>query len=71
MTQRTMLLLVGTIILGSSLLAQHGNAQATYTLKPTPKTVAWGYYDAKVAGILCTFTSSCPRTAKLRKFKSR
>jgi hypothetical protein len=20
-----------------------------YTLKPTPKTVAWGYYDAKAA----------------------
>jgi acetamidase/formamidase len=28
------------------------NAQATYTLKPTPKTVAWGYYDAKAAPVL-------------------
>ncbi len=27
-------------------------AQATYTLKPTPKTVAWGYYDAKAAPVL-------------------
>src|SRR5258708_27524195 len=26
-------------------------AQATYTLKPTPKTVAWGYYDAKAAPV--------------------
>lgn len=29
------------------LAAQRANAQVTYTLKPTPKTVAWGYYDAK------------------------
>ncbi|MBA0084173.1 MAG: acetamidase, partial [Acidobacteria bacterium Pan2503] len=28
-------------------VAQRADAQATYTLKPTPKTVAWGYYDAK------------------------
>ena len=28
------------------------NAQATYTLKATPKTVAWGYYDAKAAPVL-------------------
>ena len=27
-------------------------AQATYTLKATPKTVAWGYYDAKAAPVL-------------------
>src|SRR6266853_618753 len=26
--------------------------QTTYTLKPTPKTVAWGYYDAKAAPVL-------------------
>ena len=26
--------------------------QATHTLKPTPKTVAWGYYDAKAAPVL-------------------
>ncbi len=23
-----------------------------YALKPTPKTVAWGYYDAKAAPVL-------------------
>src|SRR5260221_7009240 len=33
------------------LSAQIG-AQATYTLKPTPKMVAWGYYDAKAAPVL-------------------
>src|ERR1700747_3264298 len=27
-------------------------AQATHTLRPTPKTVAWGYYDAKAAPVL-------------------
>src|SRR5271168_3396225 len=26
--------------------------QAAYTLKPTPKTVAWGYYDAKATPVL-------------------
>src|SRR5438067_13549715 len=28
------------------------NGQTTYTLKPTPKTVAWGYYDAKTPPVL-------------------
>src|SRR5260370_34480061 len=32
--------------------AQQTWAEATYTLKPTPKTVAWGYYDAKAARVL-------------------
>ncbi len=27
-------------------------AQEKYSLKPTPKTVAWGYYDAKAAPVL-------------------
>ncbi len=26
--------------------------QATYTLKPMPKTVAWGYYDAQAKPVL-------------------
>src|SRR5256885_16971952 len=34
------------------LFVQQGNAQAKYTLKATPKTVAWGYYDAKAAPVL-------------------
>jgi acetamidase/formamidase len=33
-------------------LSGSANAQATYTLKPTPKTVAWGYYDAKTPPVL-------------------
>src|SRR5262249_36749064 len=33
-------------------VAAQGNAQTTHTLKPTPKTVAWGYYDAKAAPVL-------------------
>ncbi len=31
---------------------QVANAQTPSTLKPTPKTVAWGYYDAKAAPVL-------------------
>src|SRR5260370_8763027 len=44
------------IAVGLGVFPFHGalraNAQATYTLKPTPKTVAWGYYDAKAAPVL-------------------
>jgi acetamidase/formamidase len=39
---------IGILISATSLSAQ----QATYTLKPTPKTVVWGYYDAKAAPVL-------------------
>jgi acetamidase/formamidase len=46
-------LTVGIILaLRASAAAQEANAQATYTLKPTPKTVAWGYYDAKTPPVL-------------------
>jgi len=41
------ILLVGLI--ATLPLSTQVGAQATYTLKPTPKTVAWGYYDAKAA----------------------
>jgi acetamidase/formamidase len=33
-------------------VAPEVKAQATYTLKATPKTVAWGYYDAKAEPVL-------------------
>ncbi len=33
-------------------VAQRAHAQTTYTLKPTPKTAAWGYYDAKATPVL-------------------
>src|SRR5438128_6917045 len=36
----------------SSLSAQQMSAQSRHTLKPTPKTVAWGYYDAKTPPVL-------------------
>ena len=46
-------LTVGIILaLRASAAAQEANAQATHTLKPTPKTVAWGYYDAKTPPVL-------------------
>ncbi len=44
--------LLGVLFAASLLIAQQANAQATYTLKPTPKTVAWGYYDAKTSPVL-------------------
>src|SRR5437870_3616341 len=34
------------------LVARRAQARAAYTLKPTPKTVAWGYYDAKTPRVL-------------------
>jgi acetamidase/formamidase len=52
MTFRSLLLSIGILVSGNSLFPQQSNAQATYTLKPTPKTVAWGYYDAKAAPVL-------------------
>jgi hypothetical protein len=46
------LLVLAEFSLALSLAAQQTSAQATYTLKPTPKTVAWGSYDAKAAPVL-------------------
>lgn len=45
-----------SLAMGASLICLVGgaevNAQPTYTLKATPKTVAWGYYDAKATPVL-------------------
>jgi hypothetical protein len=44
-----------SLLLGATSLSLgicSAKAQATYTLKPTPKTVAWGYYDAKATPVL-------------------
>ncbi len=49
---RTILLGLGILLSGLFLSAPRTCAQATYTLKPTPKTVAWGYYDAKTPPVL-------------------
>src|SRR5712692_9616477 len=48
MTLRSISLGLGILVSATSLFAQ----QTTYTLKPTPKTVAWGYYDAKTPPVL-------------------
>jgi hypothetical protein len=46
--------LVGLVSLALGFVsASQARAHATYTLKPTPKTVAWGYCDAKAAPVLC------------------
>jgi len=47
-----LLLTVGLLSATWSAAAQQAQSQATYTLKPTPKTVAWGYYDAKATPVL-------------------
>jgi len=39
-------------LLSPQLVAQQATAKATYTLKPTPTTVTWGYYDAKAVPVL-------------------
>src|SRR5271154_6027904 len=44
--------LVSSVLYAQQSFAQQSSAPATYTLKPTPKTVAWGYYDAKAAPVL-------------------
>jgi acetamidase/formamidase len=46
------LLQLGLIISAVSASARQANAQATYALKPTPKTIAWGYYDASTPPVL-------------------
>ena len=40
------------LVFASALCAQNVPSTATYTLKATPKTVAWGYYDAKAVPVL-------------------
>src|SRR3981189_1762547 len=54
-TRRTRLM-IGRVVLVTLLVGftsgTHSDSQTTYTLKPTPKTVAWGYYDAKAAPVL-------------------
>src|SRR5216684_3315661 len=52
-----MSLRISTLIFGLAISAQlfenqRAYAQNVHTLKPTPKTVAWGYYDAKAVPVL-------------------
>ncbi len=48
---RPIALLAGMLLLALAAQAQQPDA-ATYQLKPTPKTVAWGYYDASTPPVL-------------------
>jgi hypothetical protein len=52
-------LMFGLVISVSLFGKQLANSQTTYILKPTPKTVAWGYYDAKAAPVLQVKPGSC------------
>ncbi len=52
MSRRLLVFNLGTSLLVASITAGHASGQTPYTLKPTPKTVAWGYYDAKAAPVL-------------------
>jgi acetamidase/formamidase len=47
-----MLFGLGLLLYSGVLRAQQTDTPSTYALKPTPKTVAWGYYDAKAAPVL-------------------
>jgi acetamidase/formamidase len=39
-------IIAAVVLAGSALAAQQPPGPKSYTLKPTPKTIAWGYYDA-------------------------
>src|SRR5262250_2165790 len=47
LNKSSLLLVLGAMLPSATLYAQNA-----YTLKPTAKTVAWGYYDAKAAPVL-------------------
>ena len=49
MLRRETITAFGSMLFILASFAQPSYALATYTLKPMPKTVAWGYCDAKVA----------------------
>jgi acetamidase/formamidase len=52
MTHRIVLAGLSSLLCVSLIVAKQNGATATYTLKPTPKTVTWGYYDAKTPPVL-------------------
>jgi len=54
MNRRLLILNLGTCLLVSFIAARQATGQTTYTLKATPKTVAWGYYDAKATTLSVT-----------------
>src|SRR2546422_4475319 len=52
LARRTKILSLALAPCAFCLAASQANSQAQYSLKPTPKTVAWGYYDAKTPPVL-------------------
>src|SRR3981189_1459807 len=46
------LLILAAFVFAVSTSAQQPSSPATHTLKPTPKTIAWGYYDASTPPVL-------------------
>jgi acetamidase/formamidase len=52
MIHRTILLGLGFSVLAPTLSAQQASSSATHRLKATPKTIAWGYYDASTPPVL-------------------
>ena len=50
--RKTIFVFVGTPIFAMASFGQQINAPAKYTLKSTPKTIAWGYYDASTPPVL-------------------
>src|SRR5437660_7396602 len=46
------LLILAAFVFAVRTWAQQPSSQATHTLKPTPKTIAWGYYDASTPPVL-------------------
>jgi len=49
MPYRTVFLSLGILVASTAAVSQ---TTTQHNLKPTPKTVAWGYYDAKAAPVL-------------------
>ena len=45
-------LLLAAFVFAVSTSAQQPSSRATHALKPTPKTIAWGYYDASTPPVL-------------------
>src|SRR5438874_8863227 len=52
MIRRKTSIALGSLLGGLFLFIPRVDAQSRHTLKPTPKTVAWGYYDAKTPPVL-------------------
>ncbi|HEY2822049.1 MAG TPA: acetamidase/formamidase family protein [Candidatus Acidoferrum sp.] len=50
--RRTVIVSFVLLWFAATCMCPQTNAQTVQTLKPTPKTVAWGYYDAKATPVL-------------------